>query len=152
VRVPEPERGEHQEGDDIGDEGFLKPGEARKQLRPTRRIEALGQVDIDDEHRHREGEDAVGQGVEPRLGDECEGFGCFLFHHPTKDGIIRALCKGQKFSFRGRRACPGLDPGCRRADDDRPRNSSTVAQRNPLRFSPRPHLLAEVPASCREQI
>src|SRR5215211_6953364 len=42
-------------------------------------MKVLRQIEIDDEQRHREGENAVGQGIEPAFRNKLLGFS----HHPS---------------------------------------------------------------------
>jgi hypothetical protein len=69
----EPEGCEYQEGDDVGDERAAEAQKTRNQLRGSFGMEVFRQLEFDHEERHREGEDAVGQGIEPALRNKLLG-------------------------------------------------------------------------------
>ena len=57
------------------------------QLRGGFGMEVFRQIEFDDEERHREGEDAVGQGIEPALRNKLFGLGHRL---PRSSGRLLA--------------------------------------------------------------
>jgi hypothetical protein len=68
--VSEPEADQDAKGDEIGDE---RVGEARKPVQEFLiglGVKSFPQLDIDDQQRHREGEDRIGQCLEPACWDE----------------------------------------------------------------------------------
>ena len=54
LRAREPEADQDEKGDEIGDEGVGEAGEAREELLIGLGVEALRQLDIDDQQGHRE--------------------------------------------------------------------------------------------------
>jgi hypothetical protein len=69
-RASEPEADEDEKGDEMG---YERVGEARKpreELLIALGVKSFRQFDIDDQQRHRERENAIGQCLEPTSWDE----------------------------------------------------------------------------------
>jgi hypothetical protein len=72
-RAPEPKACKHQEGDDVGNERAAEAQKSGNQFFGGCGMEVFRQIEIDDEQRHREGENAVGQRVESAFRNKLLG-------------------------------------------------------------------------------
>ena len=69
ARLAHPAQPEHEEADDVGDERPVEVAKGGDEVAVVGRPETLGQREVEDEQCHREGEDAVGQRIEPSFWD-----------------------------------------------------------------------------------